>query len=166
MIIEKSFLQGEITPPPSKSELHRALICAALSGETSKIHNFFGCDDLLATVGALKSFGAEILVQNGTDTVNSGNIFTKNRDIITVDCGESASTLRFLIPVAAAMGKNVRFVGKPSLMARPIDEYAEIFKNHGVKISCGDNSVTVSGNLPAANSRSMRAFLRSMSRDF
>ncbi|MFR2018987.1 MAG: 3-phosphoshikimate 1-carboxyvinyltransferase, partial [Eubacterium sp.] len=64
------------------------------------------------------------------------------------DCIESGSTLRFMIPVAAALGKTVKFVGRGKLPERPIGDYLRLLPEHGVKCDCtGTLPLTVSGKL-------------------
>ena len=146
MIIEKSVLGGEITLPSSKSELHRALICAALCDKKSTINGFSECEDITATANALKEMGADIITEGATAWVCAGNI--KNRDAAAVvDCKNSASTLRFLMPVAAALHKKTTFILGESLASRPITPYLDIFEKHGAKIETAKNKITVSGGL-------------------
>lgn len=124
--ITKSVLNGEITAPPSKSAAHRALICSFLAGGGT-VEPIIDSNDMKATVGVIKAL--------------------KNNDT-TLDCIESGSTLRFMIPVAAAMGREVTFVGQGRLPERPIGEYLELLPKHNVKIkSDGGLPLTVSGQL-------------------
>lgn len=146
MIIEKSVLGGKVTLPPSKSELHRALICAALCDKKSTINGFGACEDVTATAAALKEMGADIITEGATAWVCAGNI--KNQDAAAVvDCKNSASTLRFLMPVAAALNKKTTFILGESLTSRPITPYLKIFEEHGAKIETTKNKITVSGRL-------------------
>lgn len=124
--ISKSILSGEVTAPPSKSAAHRALICSFLAGEGT-VSPIISSKDMQATTGVINS------LKNGEKVLN---------------CIESGSTLRFMIPVAASMGKEVTFVGEGRLPERPIGEYLEILPKHGVKVeSNGFLPMTVSGKL-------------------
>lgn len=124
--INKSILSGEVTAPPSKSAAHRALICSFLAGEGT-VSPIIDSKDMQATTGVINS------LKNGEKVLN---------------CIESGSTLRFMIPVAASMGKEVTFVGEGRLPERPIGEYLEILPKHGVKVeSNGFLPMTVSGKL-------------------
>ncbi len=126
VIIENSILNGSLNMPPSKSSAHRALICSFLSGG-GNVSPIIPSKDMDATVGCLKS------IKNGEDVLN---------------CIESGSTLRFLIPVAAALGKSVTFVGEGRLPERPIGEYLNLFKTKGVKCeSEGGLPLKISGKL-------------------
>lgn len=124
--IENSILQGTLTVPPSKSAAHRALICSFLAngGDVSPI---IDSKDMNATVGAINA------LKNGEQAV---------------DCIESGSTLRFMIPVAAALGKSVTFVGSGKLPERPIGDYLRLLPQHGVDcVSEGGLPLTISGKL-------------------
>lgn len=106
-------LRGSITPPPSKSDAHRALIAAALAGDTGKVAGLPAdlSQDLQATISCLEAL------------FNGQNL---------LDCHESGTTLRLLVPVAAALGAAVTFNGSGRLPARPLAEYASIFAGHGI----------------------------------
>ena len=102
LTIYPSKLAGEVTPPSSKSQAHRALIAAALGGGISTISNLADSQDIQATRRCLSALGA--LVEDlgpGTLRVHGlGNSIPQAGPFPTLDCGESGSTLRFLIPVA------------------------------------------------------------------
>lgn len=139
---------GDISPPPSKSYGHRALICAALaaasSGTESVISNAGLSEDIEATRQALPLFGAEATLGGGQMTVRP----TSPDDRRTIDCGESGSTLRFLLPLAAAViaGKT-RFTGRGRLLARPLAVYADVFAESGVKFEWRENEASLEGRL-------------------
>lgn len=128
--ISPSKLSGEIAAPPSKSYLHRLIIAAFLCGKEIKIHTGELSEDARATLGAVKSLGGSVEFGNGFVKVRGGakkgahggeNDFRESANApVEVDCGESGSTLRFLMPVAAALGIRARFTGKGRLSSRPI----------------------------------------------
>lgn len=130
---------GSIFAPPSKSFAHRYVIAAFLSGKDCVIENVGLSDDVSATLAAVTSLGA-IAKRRGGDIVVSGKRSILNA---TVDCAESGSTLRFLLPVAAALGVNAEFTGSDRLMSRPIDDLARAINGHGAKVV----GHTVSGKL-------------------
>lgn len=124
--IENSILNGSVIIPPSKSAAHRALICSFLAGEGS-VSPIIDSNDMKATVGVINAI--------------------KNDEAV-LDCIESGSTLRFMIPVAASLGKDVTFVGQGRLPSRPIGEYLELLPIHNVKLeSDGGLPLKVSGKL-------------------
>ena len=94
----KGKLKGSVTPPPSKSQAHRLLICAALGKSTVRIFCDSLNDDLCATMESLNAIGAEITYSDGAFEV----LPVKTRRGGTMPCGESGSTLRFLLPPSPA----------------------------------------------------------------
>lgn len=131
-------LSGEVKIPPSKSMAHRAVICAALGDGVSKITNIDYSDDIIATIDAMSSLGARIIKKEEYLEVygikNLENIeANKVRDERVIDCNESGSTLRFLVPIAALFDGVNRFVGRGNLGKRPLDTYYNIFDKQGIK---------------------------------
>ena len=110
-------LRGQIDAIPSKSEAHRALICAALSDRETVLRMGPGSEDIDATVRCLTAFGAKILQEEGALRISP---IVCTPATAEADCGESGSTLRFLLPVAAALGIDARFRMHGRLPQRPI----------------------------------------------
>lgn len=110
-------LRGTVAAIPSKSEAHRALICAALSDAPTRIRMGEGSEDIDATIRCLTAFGAKI---QKTDFGLYVNPITDPPVACDADCGESGSTLRFLLPVAGALGIDARFHMRGRLPQRPI----------------------------------------------
>lgn len=128
--INNSILNGEVAIPPSKSAAHRALICSFLAGEGT-VKPIIPSKDMQATVGVI-------------DALKKGEN--------TLDCIESGSTVRFMIPVAAALGRNVTFTGQGSLLDRTIGEYLEILPVHNVSVkSNGKLPIEINGQLENGN---------------
>lgn len=129
-------LKGEVKIPPSKSMAHRAVICAALGDGISKIRNIDFSDDIIATINAMRSLGAVITEMDGYLEVKGINY--KGIDVVrdyerVVDCNESGSTLRFLVPIALVFEGVTRFVGRGNLGKRPLTTYYDIFDSQGIK---------------------------------
>lgn len=129
--ITPSRLSGTIIAPPSKSYAHRLMIAACLSGGNRIVKNVGESKDVFATASALKSLGADCFIQNGDFTVRG---FSPAKTAV-VNCGESGSTLRFLIPVASALGVNATFTGTEKLLSRPCGALIDCLKSHGVSVS-------------------------------
>lgn len=131
--ITPSMLGGEITIPPSKSLCHRAIICASLSKGESTIQNFTMSEDMRATIGGMEALGAKIEKKQNVNTltlkINGG--FNRIRN--EIDCIESGSTLRFLIPIALLDGGKTTFTGRGKLVSRPIEPYLDIFNSQNIK---------------------------------
>ena len=129
---------GTITPPPSKSLSHRAVICSALAGGESEIKNLGQSEDIDATlkgVSALGLTGNVLGASCGPDRVR------------IVDCNESGSTLRFLIPLAALDGLPAIFKGRGRLLDRPLGVYADIFASMGAAFRRVEDGILVCGPL-------------------
>ncbi len=119
-------LSGTVTVPPSKSMAHRAVICASLATGRSTIKNIQLSDDILATIEGMRSFGAVIFHENQTLTIDgTGNGPTQGNR--TINCNESGSTLRFLIPLATLFTGETHFIGQGHLGKRPLEPYQELF---------------------------------------
>lgn len=129
--IKPSRLKGSVQAPPSKSDVHRAIICAALAGGESVISPVAFSEDILATIDCIKALGAEVSVVENKVKINSSRIFEIEK--AEMPCRESGSTLRFFIPVAAAGGVNAVFNGKGRLPQRPLGVYTELLPGHGVE---------------------------------
>ncbi|MCE5188636.1 MAG: 3-phosphoshikimate 1-carboxyvinyltransferase [Eubacteriales bacterium] len=130
--IQPAPLSGEISAIASKSDAHRLLILTALSAGESRIFMEQRSEDIDATIGCLRALGAEIDVR--TDGVSVRGIEQAAVQPL-LDCGESGSTLRFLLPVAAAICERARFSGGGRLPERPIDELMRAMQAHNVQFS-------------------------------
>lgn len=142
--ISNNKLNGEVLIPPSKSMAHRAVICAALSSEESLITNIDLSDDIIATINGMRALGAKIeileksLKIKGID-LNNNNLI--NREERVIDCNESGSTLRFLIPIATLIEGTNRFIGKGNLGKRPLNVYYNIFEKNNIKYTYKENKL-------------------------
>lgn len=130
-------LQGSVKAPPSKSYMHRALICAALSeGETEILCDSFS-QDIIATASCLERLGAEVKMGDGKIVVGT---VRRTDSTVTIDCNESGSTLRFILPFVAALGQNTVITGAKRLGERPLAPLCEAISGSGVEISCENGS--------------------------
>ncbi len=142
---------GTVTVPPSKSAAHRAIIAAALANGRSIIGNVDLSSDILATIGACRSLGCDINIEQkqryNTLTVDGGLSLSGEA---AIDCAESGSTLRFFIPVACTLSGTKTFTGHGRLPYRPVDAYLQIFDSQSIRYTRppGTNlPLTVSGKL-------------------
>lgn len=106
-------LKGHIKSIPSKSDAHRILICAALSGCLDRVVLHGPSEDIKATRDAL-------------GIVNGAKI---------ADCAESGTTLRLLLPLAAALNLDVTFTGRGRLPQRPMEPMLTLLRAHGCDIT-------------------------------
>lgn len=139
-------LQGEIEAPPSKSMAHRYLIGAALSKTTCQISGIDYSEDILASMDCLKALGVGIIAEGDTVTINAA-AFMENLDKPVLNCRESGSTLRFFIPLALCLGKEVVFQGSTRLLERPLDVYEELCERNHFTLIKNENALTVCGKL-------------------
>ncbi len=143
--IYPGFAQGEVNCPYSKSIMHRALICASLASGLSVINNVTLSDDIIATIDCLRVFGADIKIA-GNQIIVKGIEEGKTKNKV-LEVNESASTLRFLIPISTLFFDEVVFKGKKSLFNRPLIVYEEVFKGQKLKFIKENAQLTVSGKL-------------------
>lgn len=149
-IIKKSFLSGTVVAPSSKSVAHRMMICAALSYSKCYINNVSQSNDMDATIGCLQTLGAKFKRTGKTLFLDAtGFVREDDKRHFTLNCKESGTTLRVIIPICAALGLNVTFIGEGRLPIRPLDEYLSLLPKHGVKCTKGENSLplTIEGKL-------------------
>lgn len=132
-------LKGTVTPPPSKSQAHRAIIAAALADGVSRIDNVAPSQDIEATQNCMAA------LKNGTTAGHDG--------LPMLDCGESGSTLRFLIPLALVLRGGGHFTGRGRLMERPQAPYFDIFREKGIFYEQIGGVLTVRGELPPGEYR-------------
>ena len=149
-IIKANKLVGEVSPPPSKSTLHRYIIASSLAKGVSKIENISYSDDIVATIEAMKKLGAKIeekdncLLIDGTKTFDK-EYLNKGSEI---DCNESGSTLRFLFPLSIIKENRILFKGKGKLFKRPLSPYFENFDKYQIKYSyTNENEILLDGVL-------------------
>ncbi len=122
-------LEGSVSIPSSKSMTHRAIICAALAGGTSLLTGIDYSKDIDATLGIMTAFGADYKKDGSSVTIQG---IDQPAETAVADCCESGSTLRFLIPVAAALGIRTEFHGQGRLPQRPITPYIRELSQKGI----------------------------------
>ena len=141
-------LSGVVTPPPSKSLAHRLVIAASLAAGTSIIRNTDFSQDIEATLRCMQALGAQWeTAGDGLRITGIGGIRRPFGDLPRFDCGESGSTLRFLIPVSMTAGQGGVFTGRGRLMERPQQPYFDLFRERGIGYEQRDGALTVRGQL-------------------
>ncbi len=136
---------GKVTAPPSKSMAHRALLCGAMSAG-SIVKNVIESEDIAATKRCLTSMGAAFAEAENGLSVGGLNPFALPENLM-LDCGESGSTLRFLLPLCLLSGKKITLTGRVRLLERPLTIYEEICRKQGFFYEKTTDSVTVCGTL-------------------
>ncbi len=136
---------GTITAPPSKSMAHRAVLCAALAKGRSRITNLEFSKDISATLGAAAQLCAQVETGPADAAVEGLGQFAPLT--APVDCCESGSTLRFLIPIVSLSGQPVIFTGRGRLMERPQSVYETLYRQQNLRFEQGSAGLTVEGAL-------------------
>lgn len=152
-IIQAPPTGGAIQAIASKSHAHRALIAAALADTVTEIRCAETNNDIWATVRCLQALGAKITCADGVFSV-----IPLPRPVKAVkrklDVGESGSTLRFMLPVACALGSSVTFAMGGRLPERPLSPLYEELVSHGCTLSAqGFPSLSASGQLTGGTFR-------------
>ena len=136
-------LGGREQAVPSKSHAHRLLLCAALCRESTLLHIPAPSVDILVTMDCLRALGCQI------DSLPGGDFRLTPPEHISPSpalfCRESGSTLRFLLPVAAALGSEARFSGEGRLPERPLEPLLTQLMEHGAAFSAPSLPFTLSG---------------------
>jgi len=138
--------KGKVSIPASKSQTHRAIIAASLALGKSTISNISYSEDIDATIGAMEKIGARFIRSADKLTVYGTSKIGFTEDNF-VECNESGSTLRFLIPVFSLCNQKVVFTGRRSLFQRPLGIYDSLFAKANSRFIKNDDSVIVAGSL-------------------
>ena len=139
-------LQGTIIPPPSKSQAHRLLMAAALAPGESRITNLSYSQDILATLDCLEQLGAHIRRED-SQVIIRGLTPHRREELPQLNCRESGSTLRFMIPVALAAAGGGIFSGAGRLLERPQGPYQTMFREKGLQFDHSPAAITARGRL-------------------
>ncbi len=149
--ITPSVLSGKVKVPPSKSFAHRAVLAAFLSGGECKINNIGLSEDISATLNCIKALGAEFEYDDKKNNVLISRKADTSCGKLRLDCGESGSTLRFLITIALCFSQDLEFTGRGRLMERPMKPVFNIFDKKGIKHSLKNGILSVKGKLSAGD---------------
>ncbi|OQY42688.1 MAG: 3-phosphoshikimate 1-carboxyvinyltransferase [Fusobacteriia bacterium 4572_74] len=140
-------LKGDVVIPPSKSLAHRAIIAGSLADGKSTITNLNFSNDITVTTQAMKDLGVDIEIFEDYEVITGSKNLKRIND--TINCGESGSTIRFMIPISLLADGEVTFVGEGRLTTRPLNIFHEIFDKQGIKYSHGveELPLTIDGKL-------------------
>lgn len=142
--IEGKNVEGALQVPPSKSVTHRALISAALSNNECRIVSALDCEDIRATMQCLRALGTNLLWTD-TDVTLRGGI--QPQADARLDCRESGATLRFMLPVCAALGGRYNFVLAQSLAVRPHSEMRGLMQAEDIQFYEQKDGFTIEGKM-------------------
>lgn len=140
---------GTVKAIASKSAAHRLLICAAFADAPTTLRCEEINEDISATVRCLCALGAQI-TRSGADFYITPIDMLPQK--VTLDCGESGSTMRFLVPIVCALGIEAEFVMAGRLPERPLSPLRELLEENGIRFSeIGSNPLSVCGKLSTTN---------------
>ena len=145
--IHKSKANGVVIAPPSKSYAHRLILLAFIQNRKCIVNNVSLSDDIRATLDCVKALGGSFYIEDDK-VIFDGNNKRVSGDI-TLECNESGSTLRFLIPIALALYPNIYITmhGSEKLLSRGLSIYEEIFDNENIKYEHGIDTFRFKGEL-------------------
>ena len=147
VLIRPGTLRGSVTPPPSKSMAHRMIIAASLAEGESVLSNVAFSKDIEATLRCMEALGCTWERQGDTLVLHGRRADLPAQPFPHMDCGESGSTLRFLIPIVLALRGGGSFTGHGRLMERPQKPYFDLFDEKGIYHELKDGVLTVRGQL-------------------
>ena len=143
--ITPRLLRGDIRVIPSKSIAHRYLICAALADNPTQIRCEDTNRDIEATADCLRSLGADII---RTETGYTVFPISKVPDTAVLNCCESGSTLRFMLPIVGALGVDATFIMAGRLPQRPLSPLWEEMVRMGCSLTRPtENTLRCTGKL-------------------
>lgn len=145
MRIGRGHLRGTVQMISSKSDVHRLMIAAALANGPTEIFLNGRSEDIDATITCLQALGAQFTCEEHRIVVHP--ITEEHADFAVLDCGESGSTLRFLLSVAGALGRNALWEGRGRLPQRPIGILTDLLRGHGCKMTGAHLPLEMSGQL-------------------
>ena len=137
---------GRVTIPASKSQAHRLLICAALGREPVELVCGGPSADILATANCLNALGADIQ-KTAPDRFSVRPVTAAPGTAAQLACGESGSTLRFLLPLVGALGAEGAFAMEGRLPQRPLAPFDAVLKEHGMTLEQEGSLLRCGGRL-------------------
>ncbi len=149
-IISPSKCHGTVKIPPSKSLAHRAIICASLAQGKSVLSNIDYSVDIQTTLACMKKLGAKIECYEDQVIIWGIHDFSHLQDH-HIECNESGSTLRFLIPIFSLTNERITFTGKNRLLKRPQKIYENLFHEFGLYFNQTEEKIEIQGSLPSGD---------------
>ena len=144
--ISPANLSGNVTVPSSKSINHRAIIAASLTSGTSHLSNVSLSDDIRATIGAMEQLGADIRIDGSNleiQGIPATSFLSHSEEEIVIDCAESGSTLRFLIPILCLFPRKFRLLGRGKLLERPLTPFEPILAANRIGFDFGSEAILI-----------------------
>ena len=148
ILIKPHSLSGEIRAISSKSDVHRALIAAALAKSETKVLFTTLSDDIKATLNVLKAMGAIVDVC-GADGDYTATVCGTNKipSTVTLDAEECGTTARVIMPIASALFSSFTLTGKNGLLKRPFEDLCDCLSQNGTECSSAFLPISTNGKL-------------------
>lgn len=148
--IHKSTACGTVAAPPSKSYAHRLILASFLASlekdaGMQTVSNIALSEDIKATLDCVNALGCELSFDGNSVSMPGNSLSTSDR--IVLECNESGSSMRFMLPVALALAGNAVVKGTPKLLSRGLGVYTNIFDDQGIVYSSDNNSLSAKGKL-------------------
>ena len=145
VLIRPGAARGTVAAPPSKSQAHRLLICAALADGESNVRGVDRSEDILATADCLAALGASLTWEG--DDVRIRGCDPRKSGPAVLRCRESGSTLRFMIPLCLLSGSDMRLEGSETLLSRPLSVYEDLCREQGLTLRRESTGLLAAGRL-------------------
>jgi 3-phosphoshikimate 1-carboxyvinyltransferase len=129
-----STLRGPLSVPPDKSISHRAALAALLSTSQTTIHHYLPAEDTLATLDAIKAFGANVDRMRETVRITGVGLQQAAEPQNIIDARNSGTLIRIILGIAAGYGRFACFTGDSSLRRRPMGRVVEPLREMGAEI--------------------------------
>ncbi len=146
--LEPAKMGGSVNAIASKSYAHRMLLCAMLSEKEVVLKGTTFSKDIEATLNCVTALGSQVQQKKDEYIIKKSKIDEEN---IVLDCIESGSTLRFILPIALALGKKCKVIGKEGLAKRPLKELLDTLREHGAVIDGDSLPLEISGKLTSGD---------------
>ena len=142
--IKPRLMGGTIKAIPSKSYAHRIMLCAMLSNMQTQIAGNYESKDMEATLSCVQALGSKVKIQNNVLYLSPDK---KRPNSAILDCIESGSTVRFILPIVAALGIEATVNGKEGLQKRPLKDLVDVLRDHGEIIDSETLPINMKGKI-------------------
>jgi len=132
--------EGKVSPPPSKSHTHRAIIMSALSGGRCRVSSPLLSFDTRATMDAVRAMGATVTEEEGSVIIECSELHAPER---TIDVMNSGTTLRLMTGISSVFDKEVVLTGDSSIQKRPMGPLLKSLSDCGVQCASNDGKPPV-----------------------
>ncbi len=151
----KTILSGDLDIISSKSDIHRCIICAAFADKETEIEFCGLSKDILTTIECVRALGAKAQFFDKRVKITPTDK-DEMRQGLVLDCNESGTTARFLLPIAALKCRSCVLVGEGRLPERPFSELCTSLEEHGAQFSSAMLPITINKNIVSGEDKIYR----------